>query len=298
MERKKVLMIVNPRAGKMTFKNSFYTVVKRLSDADLDVTVHFTTARGDATNEIVQKADETDLVIACGGDGTYNECVSGILKSGKNLPIGYIPCGSTNDFAATLDMIGTPAQLTERIICGKSILLDVGRFNNRYFTYVASFGAFTAISYDTPQNLKNALGHFAYMLNVAKQLVNMPTIPMHVIADKVDLEGEFVYGGVTNTTSIGGFYSLPEDDVVLDDGKFEVLLLRAVKPGQEYTETLLNLAMRNFDDPNVVYFHTDYVVFESTDSVAFTLDGEYGGSEKVNTIRCLNRAITLRGSEI
>ncbi len=297
MERKKVLMIVNPRAGKMTFKSSFYTVVKRLSDADLDVTVHFTTARGDATNEIVKKAEATDLVIACGGDGTYNECVSGILKSGKDLPIGYIPCGSTNDFAATLDMVGTPAQLTERIINGKSIALDVGQFNDRYFTYVASFGAFTAISYDTPQNLKNALGHFAYMLNVARQLANMPIIPMHIVSDQVDLEGEFVYGGVTNTTSIGGFYSLPEDDVVLDDGQFEVLLLRAVKPGQEYTETLLKLAMRNFDDPNVVFFHTDHVVFESPELVAFTLDGEYGGSRKVNTITCLNRMITLRGSD-
>ncbi|MBQ9130116.1 MAG: YegS/Rv2252/BmrU family lipid kinase, partial [Clostridia bacterium] len=180
MEKRKVLVIVNPRAGKMTFQNSFYSVVRKLSDAGCDVNVHFTTCSGDATETVMSRAKDSDLIVACGGDGTFNETITGLIRSGVKRPIGYIPCGSTNDFAATLGIVGTPSKICDDILAGSDVTIDAGCFNDRYFSYAASFGAFTAISYETPQGLKNALGHFAYVLNGAKELINMPRVKLRV----------------------------------------------------------------------------------------------------------------------
>ncbi|MBQ8400060.1 MAG: YegS/Rv2252/BmrU family lipid kinase [Clostridia bacterium] len=295
MEKRKVLLIVNPRAGKMTFRNSFYSVVRKLSDAGCDVNVHFTTACGDATETVVQRGGDFDSIVCCSGDGTLNETITGMLRLGKQIPLGYIPCGSTNDFAATLGIVGTPSRICDDIISGNDVVIDAGQFNDRYFTYAASFGAFTAISYETPQGLKNALGHFAYVLNGAKELISIPRVKMKVITDDYEEEGTFFYGGVTNTTSIGGLYSLPEEEIFLDDGHFELLMIREPKHYQEYSETLLNLAVRNFDDPNILYLHAKEIRFESEEPVSFTLDGEFGGSGRSNTIKVLNKAIRVNG---
>ena len=293
---KKVLVIVNPRAGKMSFRNSFYSVVKKLSDAGCLVSVHFTTASGDATNTVASQAKDYDLIVACGGDGTFNETVTGLLRCGIKRPIGYIPCGSTNDFASSLGIVGMPSKICDNILTGETVLLDAGRFNDRYFTYAASFGAFTAASYGTPQGLKNAFGHFAYVLNGAREIINMPRVKMRIETDDYEEEGVYFYGGVTNTTSIGGLYSLPEDEVSLNDGKFELLFIRESKHPQEYSETLLNLAVRNFDDPNILFLRGSSFRFTSEEPVSFTLDGEYGGKSCVNQIEILNNAISLKGS--
>ena len=296
MEKRKVLVIVNPRAGKMTFQNSFYSVVRKLSDAGCDVNVHFTTCSGDATETVMSRAKDSDLIVACGGDGTFNETITGLIRSGVKRPIGYIPCGSTNDFAATLGIVGTPSKICDDILAGSDVTIDAGCFNDRYFSYAASFGAFTAISYETPQGLKNALGHFAYVLNGAKELINMPRVKLRVSTGVYEEEGTFFYGGVTNTTSIGGLYTLPEDEIFLDDGQFELLMIREAKHPQEYSEPLLNLAVRNFDDPNILYLHGSEFVFESDEPVSFTLDGEFGGSGRKNVIKVLKKAISVNGS--
>lgn len=295
MKKKKVLMIINPRAGKMTFRNSFYSVVKRLSNAGCAVNIYFTTCSGDAAETLRVQGEEYDLVIACGGDGTFNEVVNGVLKLSKKVSLGYIPCGSTNDFASTLGITGTPVQIVDDILFGDTVCLDVGKFNERYFTYTASFGAFTAVSYDTPQNLKNAFGHFAYVLNGAKQLANLPKVRLRLESENYSEEGVYFYGGVTNTTSIGGLYALPEDEVVLDDGELELLMVRVPTHPQEYNETLLNLAVRNFDDPNILFMHGRKFIFRSEEELAFTLDGEYGGSSKVNEISCIEKAYSING---
>ncbi len=289
-------MIVNPRAGKMTFRNSFYSVVRKLSDAGMAVNVHFTTCAGDATETVMSEGKEQDLIVTCGGDGTFNETVTGILRAGLQTPIGYIPCGTTNDFATTLGIVGPPSRICDDILNGSDVTIDAGCFNDRYFSYAASFGAFTAISYETPQGLKNALGHFAYVLNGAKELINMPRVKLRVCTDDYEEEGIFFYGGVTNTTSIGGLYSLPEDEIFLDDGQFELLMIREAKHPQEYSETLLNLAVRNFDDPNILYLHGSEFVFESDEPVSFTLDGEFGGSGCKNVIKVLKKAVRVNGS--
>jgi YegS/Rv2252/BmrU family lipid kinase len=295
VDRKRVLVIINPRAGKMSFRNSFYSVIKKISDAGCDVNVHFTTASGDAANTVFKEAQRYDLIVTCGGDGTFNETVTGLLRCGIKRPIGYIPCGSTNDFASSLGILGMPSKICDDILSEGEILLDAGKFNDRYFTYTASFGAFTAASYETPQGLKNALGHLAYVLNGAKDLINMPRVKMRIETEGYEEEGVFFYGGVTNTTSIGGLYSLPEDEVSLNDGKFELLMIREAKHPQEYSETLLNLAVRNFDDPNILFLRGSDFRFISEEPVSFTLDGEYGGKSCMNRIEILNNAILLNG---
>lgn len=292
----KILMIVNPRAGKMTFHNSFYAVIKSLSLAGYEVSVHFTSCPGDATDTVLLYAKNYDMILACGGDGTLNEVLTGVMRAEKPLRLGYIPCGSTNDFAATLGISQKPQEAVGQILQEQFIQMDLGSFNERFFTYAASFGAFTATSYETSQNLKNALGHLAYVLNGAKQLVNMKRIPMRIEAKEHTEEGVYLYGGVTNTTTIGGVYSLPEEEVELNDGKFEVMMVRYPKTVPEYTSTVLNLAVRNYDDPNILFFHTDHVVFESTEAVPFTLDGEFGGDQTRCEIHCLHKAYTINGT--
>lgn len=296
LEKRKVLVIVNPRAGKMAFRNSFYTVVKKISDAGCEVNVHFTTCAGDATETVSKMGRAYDLIVACGGDGTFNETITGLLRSNLRTPIGYIPCGSTNDFAASLGIVGLPSAICDDILSGQTVSIDAGQFNDRYFSYAASFGAFTTASYATPQGLKNAFGHFAYLLNGAKELINIPRVKLRVISEEYEEEGVFFYGGVTNTTSIGGLYSLPEDEVFLDDGKFELLMIREAKHPQEYSETLLNLAVRNFDDPNILFLRGSEFRFISEEEVSFTLDGEFGGRAFVNQIKILSKAINVNGS--
>ena len=294
---KKALIVINPRAGKMTFRNSFYPVVKHISDAGFDVEVHFTSHAGDATDVMFTKGADKDLIVICGGDGTFNEAVNGFIRAGLKAQLGYIPCGSTNDFAATLGIVGTPAQITDQILKNELIVLDAGKFNDRYFTYTASFGAFTAISYDTPQNLKNTFGHFAYMLNATKQIGNLPRVKLKITADDYSEEGVYIYGGITNTTSIGGLYTLPEDEVDINDGLLELLLIREPKHPQEYAETLFNLAIREYDDPNILFRHAKQFELISDEELAFTLDGEYGGADKVHRISCVENAYAVNGKQ-
>ena len=293
---RKLLFLVNPNAGHRRVNKSMVEIIGIFNEAGYEVTVFLTTGPGSGARIVEKRAADYDLIVCAGGDGTLNETITGLLQSGVDRPIGYIPCGSTNDLAATLGIVGTPSRICDDILAGSDVHIDAGCFNDRYFSYAASFGAFTAISYETPQGLKNALGHFAYLLNGAKELINMPRVKLRVSTADYEEEGTFFYGGVTNTTSIGGLYTLPEDEIFLDDGQFELLMIREAKHPQEYSETLLNLAVRNFDDPNILYLHGSEFVFESEEPVSFTLDGEFGGSGRKNVIKVLKKAITVNGS--
>ena len=296
MTNKRVLMIINPKAGQMTFKNSYYTVSKKLSDAGFDVIMHFTSRRGDATETVLRLGGECDMIIACGGDGTFNEAVNGLMQLQREVPIGYLPCGTTNDFASSLGISGTASKIADQIIKEQFVSIDAGKFNDRYFTYTASFGMFTSASYDTPQNLKNAFGHLAYVLNGAMHIGNIPKIKMRVEVDNYSEEGVYYYGGVTNTLTIGGLYTLPEKEVLLNDGKLELIMIRVPKQPQfELGPTLMNLMARNYNDPNILFMHGSEFVFTSEEDVAFTLDGEYGGSGQKNVIRCVDHAYSVNG---
>ena len=296
-EHKRVLLIINPIAGRMNFKNSFYSVMKSFSDAGFLTEAYFTKGKDDAARCAFDAAERYDLIVACGGDGTLNETVSGVLRSGRDVPIGYLPCGSTNDFASSLGIPQKTQETVKQIIEGRMLTMDIGHFNDRYFTYTASFGAFTSTSYDTSQALKNTIGHLAYILSGTKQLANLKAIPMKITTPDYSEEGSFIYGGVSNTTSIGGVYSLPDDEVILNDGKFEVLLIRKPANPAGYINTLLNFAARNYDDPNILFMHAENVIFESPADVTYTLDGEFGGAHKRAEISCLHNAYRINGKQ-
>lgn len=292
---KKALLIINPRAGKMSFRNSFYSVVKTLSDADYGIEVYITKGKGDAERLAFERGGGDELIIACGGDGTLNETLSGLSRAKPGAKVGYIPCGSTNDFASSIGIPGKPVFAVKQIVEDSFVSLDLGKFNDRYFTYTASFGAFTAASYDTPQNLKNTLGHFAYILSAAKQLSGTRPVKVKVTADDYTEEGEFIYGGVSNTISIGGVYTLAEEDVVMNDGTFELIMMRRPSSPAGYVNTLLNIAARKYDDPNLLFRHVKHAVFECEEEIPYTLDGEFGGNHLRAEIRCMNNAYRING---
>ena len=225
-----LLLIINPCAGQKKAKKLLVEIIDILNRAGFEVITYITSGPGDAENACIRYADQVSRIVCCGGDGTFNETVSGVLKSGKNIPIGYIPAGSTNDFASSLHLSNDILQATRDIVDGQPKHLDIGSFGNRYFSYVASFGAFTRTSYTTPQSLKNALGHTAYVLNGIQELSQIRSHPLRfTLSDGSIIEGRFLFGAISNSTSLGGVLTLTPDQVDMADGKLELLLIRAPK---------------------------------------------------------------------
>ena len=288
---KKALVIVNPTAGRMKIRSGFFGVLQTLSAADTEPTVYFTRCQGDATRKVAEDGLSYDHIICCGGDGTLNETISGVLSLPEKRPIGYIPCGSTNDFAATLGLPLKINKAAEAIAAGQTKKVDVGCFNNRYFSYVASFGAFASVSYETPQQVKNSLGHFAYLLESTKALGSIKHIAVSYACDGIVGHGNYVFGAVSNTTSIGGVYELPKDRVSLSDGALELILL---KDAFYSPETLWNIAHRKLEgDDNIVFLHGKNITLRSELPISFTLDGEYGGTVTEADIHCLESAVDI-----
>lgn len=288
---KKALVIVNPTAGRMKIRSGYFGVLQTLADAGIEATTYFTRCQGDATRKVAEAATDYDMIVCCGGDGTLNETISGVLSVSDRKPIGYIPCGSTNDFAATL---GLPLQVKEAaaaIAAGQTKKIDVGSFNSRFFTYVASFGAFTSVSYETPQQAKNSLGHFAYLLESTKALGSIRPISVSYDCDGITGTGKYVFGAVSNTTSLAGVYELPKNSVSLCDGQMELILL---KDAFYSPETLWNIVHRKLEgDENIVFLHGRHIKLESELPISFTLDGEYGGTVTEADIHCLESAVDI-----
>lgn len=239
-----VLLILNPAAGKKKARTGLCDIVEGFCRADCQVTVFTTLRAGHAARLAAEYAPSHDLIVCCGGDGTLNEVVAGLLASGCPKPLGYIPAGTTNDFAASLRLPRNMAKATEAILKGAPHQLDAGIFNDRYFVYIASFGAFTEASYAAPQNAKNAFGHLAYVLEGLKDLTAIRPFPMTVEADGRCYEGPFLFGSVSNTTSIGGMVKLPPALVEMGDGRLEVLLIRPPQNAGELTRILQSCRSR------------------------------------------------------
>ena len=215
-------------------------ILAEFNRADFDVHTYVTAQQGDGVQAVEKMAPGMDLVVCCGGDGTFNETVTGLMRSGLEIPIGYIPAGSTNDFAASLGLPTDPVEAARQIVGGVPVAYDAGRFADRYFSYVASFGAFTKVSYSTPQNVKNLLGHVAYLLEGMQEISQIRKLHVKLTLDETDvLEDDYLFGAVCNSTSVGGIMTLDPNQVDLQDGKFEVLLIRAPKTLQEISECLL-----------------------------------------------------------
>ena len=289
-----LLLIINPCAGQKKAKKLLVEIIDILNRAGFEVITYITSGPGDAENACIRYADQVSRIVCCGGDGTFNETVSGVLKSGKNIPIGYIPAGSTNDFASSLHLSNDILQATRDIVDGQPKHLDIGSFGNRYFSYVASFGAFTRTSYTTPQSLKNALGHTAYVLNGIQELSQIRSHPLRfTLSDDSIIEGRFLFGAISNSTSLGGVLTLTPDRVDMADGKLELLLIRAPKDLFELGECVRALQQKTYNCEMITFLSTDSVSISAPEDLCWTIDGEQESGHTQTSVSCLHHAIQV-----
>lgn len=271
---KKMLFVMNPYAGQRRANRYLADILSIFNRAGYRVEAYMTGARGEATDIVRQYAPEMDLVACCGGDGTFNETVNGLLHSGADIPVGYIPAGSTNDFAASLGLPTNILQAAETVVTGEPSTLDVGKFGDRYFSYVASFGAFTRTSYATPQSVKNALGHAAYILGGISELSQLRTEHVKLQLDDEMVEDDFLFGAVSNSTSVGGVLSLDPKQVDLRDGKFEVLLLRSPRELGELSECIRAVQTAEYNCKMLTFTPASRITIWADAGMPWTLDGE------------------------
>lgn len=289
----KLLFIINPHSGKGQIKNNLVDIVDIMVKAGYDVTIYTTQARADATRKVMEEAANFDRIVCSGGDGTLDEVVTGLIKSDTNTPIGYIPAGSTNDFANSLGIPKEMVKAAEAAVGKNPFPCDIGDFNSDTFVYVAAFGLFTEVSYKTSQQLKNIFGHVAYIMEGAKHLHDILSYNMQVEYEGHVFQDEFIYGMVTNSVSVGGFKGMTGTDVKLDDGVFEVTLIKKPHNPIELNEILACLT-KMIDDSDLIYsFKTNEVRITAREQIAWTLDGEFGGEHKEVIIRNLNKRVTI-----
>ncbi len=294
MEQKRVLLILNPVSGKARGKSALFPITDTLCRAGYTPTVHITSARGDARRVAAEKAGEFDLIVCFGGDGTLNEVMDGLLSVGSKVPLGYIPAGSTNDFANSLHLKSQPVAALRDVLNGRVDSIDVGSFNGeRHFSYIASFGIFTAASYSVPQTTKNALGHFAYLLEGSKELFTAQSYHVRVKTEEKSCEGEYLFGAVCNSTSVAGLVRLNEGIVDMSDGLFEVILVRQPQNAAELARILNSINTGEFDPHLFDFFHASKAVFHMPHEISWSLDGERAEGGKTVTIANVPHAICL-----
>ena len=291
---KKMLFILNPCAGMKKASRSLADILAVFNRADYDVRVYITEGPGDATQAVKDMATDMDLVVCCGGDGTFNETLSGLLEKGLTLPIGYIPAGSTNDFAASLGLSADMLTTAAAIVNGKPQTVDAGKFEDRYFSYVASFGAFTKASYTTPQNIKNALGHTAYLLEGIQELSQIRKHHVKLTLDSGEvLEDDYLFGAICNSTSVGGIMSLDPKQVDLQDGKFELFLVRAPRDVLELSECVKALTEQKYNCKVITFCSASRITVTAPADMNWTLDGEMEPGHDTVCVENLHHAIRL-----
>lgn len=284
---KKMLFIYNPNAGKGLLKAKLSDVLDIMVKAGYELVVYPTQSYKDAYRKVVHMDNDYDIVVCSGGDGTLDEVVTGMMKRDKEdrIPIGYIPTGTTNDFASSLHISRDIMEAADTTVHGKPFACDVGKFNKDIFVYVAAFGLFTDVPYQTDQKLKNALGHAAYVLEGVKRLSNVPSYHIKITADGREIEDEFMIGMITNSKSVAGFRSIMGKEVKFDDGEFEVTLIKKPKSLIGLQEIITALLIENFDTKHMYTFKAKEITLESTEEIPWTLDGEFGGQhEEVHII--------------
>ena len=291
--KQRLLFIFNLRSGKGKIKENLAEIVDIMVKAGWEVTVYTTQCQRDAVEKARLEAGEYDRIVCSGGDGTLDEVVTGMMKAKSRVPIGYIPAGSTNDFGNSLGIDKDMRKAAQIAASGRMFPCDIGRFNDDFFVYVAAFGLFTDVSYQTSQDMKNVLGHAAYILEGAKQLWDIPSMRMQVEYDGNVLYDEFIYGMITNSNSVGGFDGLISGDVILNDGVFEVTLIKTPKNPMELSEVLACLTNIRKESDMLYTFQTSSIKFTSSESVSWTLDGEYGGDHQTVLIEDCPRALEI-----
>ena len=285
---KKLLFIVNPRAGRNKSRGPLFDAACAYSEAGYLLTIRNTRGSGDATRIVEQYGADYDLIVCYGGDGTLNETINGLMTipAERRPQVSYLPGGSTNDFAASLNISDKPAAAAQSAMRLRPRRLDVGRFNERHFVYVASFGAFTKTSYSVPQDVKNMFGHFAYILEGVRDLDTLRPYAIRLTADGEvfdDADG-YLFGAISNSTSIAGMMKLSPEDVSFNDGMFELLLVRVPNsPAQLQALTWALLNQIYDDSQGLIFRHVRHVAAETAEDIPWTLDGEFlPGARKID----------------
>ena len=290
---KKMLFVFNPKAGKGKIKTHLLDIVDIFSSHNYEIIIRSTQAPRDAYEKAKEYADSVDLIVCSGGDGTLDEVVTGIMEVDSSVPIGYIPAGSTNDFANSLFMPKNMIRVAEMIMAEELYHCEIGRFNQKTFAYVAAFGLFTDVSYETDQDLKNVLGHVAYVLEGVKRLFDIKSYHMKVSSEEVQVEDDFIVGMITNSRSVGGFKNLTGKNVDMNDGFFEVTLIVHPKNPLQLQEIMTALVMAE-DNTDMIYsFKTRQLTIETDEEVPWTLDGEFGGNHSYVEIENRHKALNL-----
>ena len=290
---KKMLFGMNPYAGTRKANRYLADMLSIFNRAGYTVITHMTDGPGNGAAVVEQMAPQMDLVVCCGGDGTFNEVINGVLRSGADTPIGYIPAGSTNDFASSLHLSTNVLQAARDIMEGQPRPYDVGQFGDRYFSYVASFGTFTRSSYATPQSVKNALGHTAYILEGIQELSQLRKTHVRLELDDGVVEDDFIFGAVSNSTSIGGILTLDPKQVDMRDGKFELLLVRAPRDLLEISECIRALQTQKYNCAMITFRSTTHVRVLDGAEIVWTLDGERQDGQETVDIVNRHHAISL-----
>ena len=295
---KKRLFVYNPRAGKEMLKPRLSDVLDIFVKAGYEVTVHPTQAYRDAYYQIKEyEVGKYDLIACSGGDGTIDEVATGMMKRremGKDVvPVGYIPAGTTNDFAKSLHIPRKPLAAADNAVKGVPFPCDIGKFNDSVFVYIAAFGIFTDVSYETDQAVKNVLGHMAYILEGAKRIFNIPSYKIKVEHDGEVIEDEFIFGMVTNSRSVGGFSNMVGKNIVFDDGLFEVTLIKTPKNPIALQEIIAALLIEQVDTKHMYTFKTKKITFDSVEEIPWTLDGEFGGEQDYVEIENVQKAMEI-----
>ena len=300
---KKLLFVYNPRAGKEMLKPRLSDVLDIFVKAGYEVTVHPTQAYRDAYYQIKEyEVGKYDLIACSGGDGTIDEVATGMMKRremGKDVvPVGYIPAGTTNDFAKSLHIPRKPLAAADNAVKGVPFPCDIGKFNDSVFVYIAAFGIFTDVSYETDQAVKNVLGHMAYILEGAKRIFNIPSYKIKVEHDGEAIEDEFIFGMVTNSRSVGGFSNMVGKNIVFDDGLFEVTLIKTPKNPIALQEIIAALLIEQVDTKHMYTFKTKKITFDSVEEIPWTLDGEFGGEQDYVEIENAQKAMEIMVPEL
>lgn len=297
-KRRKLLLIMNPRSGIMLAPKYLSELVERFSRAGFLTQILMTTASGDARQFAMEYGGEAEVVAVSGGDGTLNEVIDGMITAGHKTDIGYIPSGSTNDFAASIGLTGSIFDCVDTIIEGKSEPFDIGCFNGRYFSYIASFGAFTSTSYSVPQTVKNMLGHTAYILGGIKDILSIKSVHAKITTDRGTpyeqiLEGDYLFGAVCNSRSVAGILKLDRQDVDMNDGLMEVFLIRMPKDLIAMNEIAINMLNGTLHSSQIEFFSARHIEVDIQPGTHWTLDGEYEEGADHCDIRAIDSAIKL-----
>jgi YegS/Rv2252/BmrU family lipid kinase len=291
--KKKMLFIYNPKAGKGNIKSRLSDVIDVFVRSGYEVLVHSTQSKNDACEQVKAYCTQVDVIACSGGDGTLDEVVTGMMETDSSLPVCYVPSGSTNDFANSLFIPKDLVKAAELVDKGKLYGCDIGKFNNDTFAYIAAFGLFTDVAYETDQELKNILGHVAYVLEGVKRLFDIKTYELRVECEDFVVEDKFIYGMITNSRSVGGFQHLTGKNVDMDDGLFEVTLIKAPKNALELQEIIANL-LSGEDHTDLIYsLKSGKIRISSNEEVSWTLDGEFGGSHCNVEIENLHKGLKI-----